>query len=206
MMAAADGMLVARAAAATRARGEHDAATPFLAREKIAGEVPSEGFVLDQRPPILRYAEVQDALLLVAREQEGAARARWISVQPAGAGIVLDGPTVSEQTRVVLRELWAAVHPEPGAEPDVAAAAKALLAALTLSEQKLRALAFLDLSTLANDPQHLPPLITERLLGYGGQPEDDAQMAPAVRDLGRRLTSRGTAGNAPPAATGAKQP
>src|SRR5262249_20926793 len=43
MMAAADGMLVARAAAATHERDAQHAATPFLARETIAGDVPADG-------------------------------------------------------------------------------------------------------------------------------------------------------------------
>lgn len=206
MMAAADGMLVARAAAATHERDATRAATPFLARETIAGEAPTEGFVLEQKAPILRYAEIQDALLLVAREKKDEPSARWVSVQPAGAGIVLDKPTIDDRSRAVLRDLWQVAHPEPGATPDVAAAANALIDALALPEQKLRALAFLDLSTLAEDPAHFTPLAVSRLLRYGDGPDDDAQLAPAVRDLGRKVAARAAAEARAGAETKASKP
>jgi len=190
MMAVADGMLVARAAAATHERATTQAATPFLARETIAGEAPTEGFVLEQKAPILRYAEIEDALLLVAREKKDGSSARWVSVQPAGAGIVLDKPKIDDRSRAVLRALWKVAHPEPGTTPDVAAAANALIDALALPEQKLRALAFLDLSTLAEDPGHFTPLAVSRLLRYGDGPDDDARLAQPVRDLGRKIAAR----------------
>lgn len=208
MMASADGMLVARSAAATHERDASLAATPFLAREALAGDTPQEGFVLDQGAPILRYAEAQDAILLVGKETAGT-QIRWRSVQPAGAAIVLPKPTVDERTRTVLRALWRVAHPAAGAAPDVPAAAAALIDALSLPEQKLRALAFLDLSTLAEDPAHVGTLAASRLLRYGDQPGDDAQLAPAVRDLGRKLQASGESGasgatGGTPAGEGAK--
>jgi hypothetical protein len=205
MMAAADGMLVARAAAATHERDAKLAATPFLARETIAGDAPSGGFVLEQKAPILRYAEIQDALLLVARDRTSAAAARWVSVQPAGAGIVLDKPKIEERSRTVLVELWGVAHPAAGATPDLAAATGALVAALSLPEAKLRALAFLDLATLADDPSHFSPLAASRLLRYGDGPEDDAQLKDAVRGLGRKIAAS-EAARAAVAGTGASKP
>ena len=205
MMAAADGMLVARAAAATHERDAKLAATPFLARETIAGAAPSGGFVLEQKAPILRYAEIQDALLLVARDRGSAEGARWVSVQPAGAGIVLDKPKIEERSRTVLVELWGVAHPPAGATPDVAAASNALVAALALPEAKLRALAFLDLASLAEDPSHFTPLAVSRLLRYGDGPDDDAQLKDAVRELGRKIAASAAATSAV-AGTGASKP
>jgi hypothetical protein len=200
MMAAADGMLVARAAAPTHERGTSAAATPFLLRQAIAGDVPEDAFVLEQKPPLLRYAEVQDALLLVAHEAD--APGRWVSVQPAGAGIVLATPVLDERSRTVLVALWKVAHAAPGAAPDVPAAVAALVDALSLPEQKIRALAFLDLSTLGDDPSHFPPVAVTRLLRYGDAPGDDAQLAPAVRDLAKRIAARQAAPGAA-ASTGA---
>lgn len=189
MMAAADGLVVARSAAATHQRDASSAATPFLEREVVAGNGPEGAFVLDQGPPILRYAEVQDALLLVQRKAT-AAGARWLSVQPAGAAILLASATLPDDTRRVLRELWRAAH--PGAEPpDPALTIAALIDALALPEAKLRALAFLDLSSLAADPAHFTPAAVTRLATYGNRPGDDAQLATAVQGLGRRLERDG---------------
>lgn len=191
MMAAADGLLLARSAAATRERGESAAATPFLARETIAGSAPTGGFVLDQEAPILRYAELQDALLLVVRREEPNAAARWISVQPAGAAILIDGGSLDEASRDVLRRLWTVAHPSAGQAAGAAAGddhgVTALIDALSLPQPKLRALAFLDLSKLAAAREHFTAAAVERLANYGDRPGDDAELAPAVRDLGRKL-------------------
>lgn len=204
MMAKADGMLVARAAAATHERDATIALTPFVVRQAIAGDTPKEAFVLEQRPPFLRYAELQDALLLVAHEP--AMPSRWISVQPAGAGIVLAGPVLGERSRGVLVALWNAAHPPPGTQPDVAGAASALVGALSLPEEKVRALAFLDLSTLAEDPRHFPPVAVSRLLRYGDEKGDDARLASAVRELAKRIAAGQAAPAGPRAATGASEP
>jgi hypothetical protein len=80
-------------------------------------------------------------------------------------------------------------HPAPGGTPDGAAAVAALLAALSLPEPKLRALAFLDLSGLAVDREHFAQATVARLASYGDQPGDDPQLASAVRDLGRKLAA-----------------
>lgn len=187
MMAAADGLLLARSAAATRERGETAAATPFLARETIAGSAPTGGFVLDQEAPILRYAELQDALLLVVRRQEPNAAARWVSVQPAGAAILIDGGTLDDASRDVLRRLWTIAHPPAGGAAGDDHGVAALVDALSLPQPKLRALAFLDLSKLAAAREHFTAAAVERLATYGDRPGDDTELAPAVRDLGRKL-------------------
>ena len=187
MMSSADGMVVARSAAATHVRDGKSAATPFLARETVAGAGPQNAFVLDAEPPILRYAELQDVLVLLARRPEGGDAVRWVSVQPAGAAIVLASPTLPERSRSVLRKLWSVSHPDAPAAGDPALAVAALIDALSLPEQKLRAFAYLDLAALASDSEHFTPSARARLATYGDQPGDDAQLAPAVRDLGRRL-------------------
>lgn len=198
MMAAADGMLVARTAAATTVRDDGAAATPFLAREPLGGSVPSGGFVLDQAPPVLRYAELQDAVLLVARKQDGTRPARWVSVQPAGAAILVEGGSVDETSRAVLRRLWGIAHPDVAGEKPArddhggGALIGALIDALSLREPKLRALAFLDLAQLAASREHFGPTQVARLASYGDRPGDDAQLAPAVRDLGRKLGGSAT--------------
>ena len=202
MMASADGMVVARVAAATHARDDKSAATPFLARETVAGVAPEDAFVLDAEPPILRYAELQDVLVLLARRTQANGGVRWASVQPAGAAIVLESPTLPERSRTVLQALWSVAHPPSPGSGDPALAVKALLDALSLPEQKLRALAYLDLAALASDPEHFTPATIVRLASYGDQPGDDAQLAPAVRDLGRRLQQSGAA-NPKPTAAGA---
>jgi len=193
MMASADGMVVARAAAATHARGDKAAATPFLARQTVAGIAPENEFVLDAEPPILRYAELQDVLVLLARRSHGSDGVRWVSAQPAGAAIVLASPVLPERSRSVLQALWSVAHPASGTSGDPSLAVKALIDALSLPEQKLRALAYLDLAALASDPEHFTPVATTRLASYGDQPGDDAQLAPAVRDVGRRLQQSGPA-------------
>ena len=192
-------VVVARVAAATHARGDKSAATPFLARETIAGIAPEDAFVLDAEPPILRYAELQDVLVLLARRPQGSGGVRWVSVQPAGAAIVLTGPTLPERSRTVLQELWSVAHPAAPGSGDPALAVKALIDALSLPEQKLRALAYLDLAALASDPEHFTPDTIARLSSYGDRAGDDVQLAPAVRDLGHRLQQRGAAAPAPTA-------
>jgi len=187
MLAAADGVLVARSAAATTVRDDGSAATPFLAREAIAGTGPTGGFVLDQEAPPLRYAELQDALLLVVRRPGSGTTQRWFSVQPAGAAILVDGGDVDERTRDVLRRLWAVAHPPAPEAKDGDHGTAALIDALSLSNKKLRALAFLDLSALAASPEHFSKVQTSRLATYGDQPDDDAELAPAVRELGKKL-------------------
>jgi hypothetical protein len=187
MMASADGMLVARSANETHLRDEKLAATPFLAREVVAGVGPENSFVLDQEPPILRYAELQDVLLLIARRTTPSGTVRWLSVQPAGAAIVLASPTLPEPSRVLLKRLWNVAHPAAPGDADPATAVSALIDALVLPEQKLRALAYLDLARLATDPEHFSPAAIARLASYGDQPGDDAQLASAVRELGQRL-------------------
>lgn len=207
MMASADGMLTARAAAATHVRDAGSAATPFLAREAIAGSVPEGGFVLDQEAPVLRYAELQDALLLVARRDASGGGTRWVSVQPAGAAIVLASPTVSEPTRDVLRRLWAVAHPAGGNPEDPTAAVAALIDALDLPEAKLRALAYLDLARLATDPEHFAPHDVQKLASYGNDAGDDAQLAQAVRDLATRIGNAARErGEGPPPTSEGKQP
>jgi hypothetical protein len=187
MLAASDGLLLARSAAATTVRDDGSAATPFLARETIAGSGPTGGFVLDQPPPPLRYAELQDALLLVDRRQGDGTPPRWFSVQPAGAAILIDGGDLDTRTRDVLRRLWAVAHPPAGEAENADHGAAALIDALSLREKKLRALAFLDLSALAASPEHFTKAQASRLVTYGDQPGDDAELAPAVRDLGKKL-------------------
>lgn len=201
MMAAADGMVVARSAAATHARDTHFAATPFLSREVVAGAGPDGAFVLDAEAPILRYAELQDVLVLVAR-RPAAGATRWLSVQPAGAAIVLAGPTLPEGSRELLKRLWSVAHPPMGSTPDPALAVGALIDALVLPEQKLRALAYLDLARLASDPEHFSPAAIARLVRYGKGPADDPQLAIAVNDLGRRLQGDPAAAGATPAKKG----
>jgi len=193
MIAAADGMVVARSVQPTHVRSEQEAATAFVARETIAGEGPTGGFVLEQRSPLLRYGELSDALVLLAKETPPGRPARWLSVQPAGAALLLDPVNLSDETRAVLRELWIAMHPPSGGEPDATRAAGALVAALSQPQRKIRALAFLDLARLADDPQHLSPADLERLRQYGDRPGDDAELAPAVRALAEKV------GPAPPA-------
>jgi hypothetical protein len=198
MMAAADGMIVARSAAETHVRDGHTAATPFLAREVVAGVGPENEFVLDADPPVLRYAELQDALVLVVRRTSPTGRVQWLSAQPAGAGILLQSATLPDGSRELLRRLWALAHPATPGGADGGLAAAALVDALSLPEPKLRALAYLDLSRLAADPAHFSPAAVARLASYGDRPGDDAQLATAVRDLGRRLQQK-----EPPAATSA---
>ena len=111
MMAAADGMVVARSAAETYVRDGKSAATPFLSREVVAGTGPENEFLLDADPPVLRYAELQDALVLLVRRTTPSGRALWVSVQPAGAGITLESATLPEHSREVLRRLWGIAHP-----------------------------------------------------------------------------------------------
>lgn len=204
MMAAADGMIVARSAAETHARDAQSAATPFLAREVVAGVGPEDAFVLDAEAPILRYAEMQDVLVLLARRPASGGGTRWLSVQPAGAAIVLASPTLPEASREVLKRLWNVAHPPPGAAPDPAVAVVALSDALTLPEQKLRALAYLDLARLAADPEHFTPAAIARLVSYGSAPGDDPQLATPVNDLGRRLQHGGQARPATPAQEGVR--
>lgn len=187
MLAAADGVLVARSAAATTVRDNGSAATPFLAREAIAGAGPSGGFVLDQEAPPLRYAELQDALLLVVRRPGSGTTQRWFSVQPAGGAILVDGGDVDERTRDVLRRLWAVAHPPAKERQDGDHGTAALIDALSLPNKKVRALAFLDLSALAASPEHFTRAQASRLATYGDQPGDDAELATAVRDLGKKL-------------------
>jgi hypothetical protein len=191
MMASADGMVVARVVEATHARDDKSAATPFLARQTVAGIGPEDAFVLDAEPPILRYAETQDVLVLLARRPVGRDAVRWVSVQPAGAAIVLQSPTLPESSRVVLQALWSVAQPASGGSGDPAVAVDALIDALALPEQKLRALAYRDLAALASDPEHFSPAARARLASYGDQPGDDAQLAPAVRDVGWRLQQSG---------------
>jgi hypothetical protein len=190
MLQAADGVLVARSVEATHARDATHAATPFLARETIAGEAPTGGFVLEQEAPLLRYAGLSDAILLLKRDVRASGSARWMSVQPAGAGLVLESPQVGDDTRGVLRELFAAVHPPAGGTADARRATAALVRALALPERKLRALAVLDLGALAADPQHFTAVEVDRLVRYGDAPGDDPQLAPQVREIGRLLASR----------------
>lgn len=190
MMAAADGMVVARSAAATYVRDGKSAATPFLTRQLVAGNGPENEFLLDSEPPVLRYAELQDALVLLARRTTPSGRVLWVSVQPAGAAIVLEAATLPDHSRDVLKRLWDAAHPATPGGGDPALAVAALIDALSLPEQKLRALAYLDLAHLAADPAHFPPAAVARLASYGDQPGDDAQLATAVRDLGRRLQQK----------------
>ena len=186
MMAAADGMVVARAAAETHVRDAKSAATPFLARQTVAGVGPDDGFVLDAEPPVLRYAELQDVLVLLARRTSESGTVRWVSVQPAGAAIVLATPTLPDPSRDVLRKLWGVAHAEPAGSADPTIAVAALIDTLSLPEQKLRALAYLDLARMSADPEHFTPAAIARLASYGDRPGDDAQLATAVRDLGRR--------------------
>ena len=200
MMAAADGMVVARAAAETYVRDGKSAATPFLVREVVAGTGPENEFLLDADPPVLRYAELQDALVLLARRTTPTGRALWVSVQPAGAGIILESATLPEHSRDVLKRLWNVAHPAASGGADPALAVAALLDALSLPEQKLRALAYLDLARLAADPEHFSQAAMARLASYGDRPGDDAQLATAVRDLGRRPQQKEPPA-APPAAT-----
>ena len=200
MMAAADGMVVARAAAETYVRDGKSAATPFLVREVVAGTGPENEFLLDADPPVLRYAELQDALVLLARRNTPDRRVLWVSVQPAGAGITLVSATLPELSREVLRRLWGIAHPATPGGGDAALAVAALIDTLSLPEQKLRALAYLDLAKLGADPEHFSPAAIARLASYGDQPGDDAQLATAVRDLGRRLQQTKPSGP-PPAAT-----
>lgn len=204
MMAAADGMVVARSAAATHERDARSAATPFLAREVVAGVGPSEAFVLDAEPPILRYAELQDVLVLLAQRPSATGAPRWLSVQPAGGAIVLASPVLPEASRDLLKRLWSVAHPPPGTAPDPAIAVAALIQALSLPEQKLRALAYLDLARLASDPEHFSPADVARLVRYGSAPGDDGQLAGAVNDLGRRLQQDGRTRPPTTAAEGAK--
>jgi hypothetical protein len=187
MIAAADAMVVARAVQPTHERSATEAATAFVARETIAGDGPTGGFVLEQRAPLLRYGELSDALVLLAKETADGRPASWVSVQPAGAAILLDPVNLTDDTRATLRDLWAALHPPGGGEPDPSRVAEALVAALAQPQRKLRALAFLDLAALAADPQHLTQATVERLRRYGDGPGDDPQLAPAVRALGDRL-------------------
>jgi hypothetical protein len=198
MMAGADGMVVARSAAATHTRDEKSAATAFLAREVVAGVGPEDAFVLDQDPPILRYAELQDVLLLVARRTTPSGSVRWLSAQPAGAAIVLATPVLPEPSRVLLKRLWTIAHAAAPGDVDPAAAVSALIDALSLPEQKLRALAYLDLARLATDPEHFSTAAIARLTSYGDRPGDDAQLASAVHELGERL-QRGASTSAPTA-------
>lgn len=193
MLQAADGVLVAQALEATQARDATHGATPFVARETIAGEAPTGGFVLEQEVPLLRYAGLSDAILLVKRDVRANGGTRWLSVQPAGAGIVLESPQLGDATRAVLRELFAAVHPPAGGTPDARGAAAALVRALALPERKLRALAVLDLSTLAADPQHFTAFDVNRLVRYGDAPGDDRDLAPQVRKVGRLIAGAGAA-------------
>ncbi len=205
MIAAADGILVARSVQPTHARSATEAATAFVAREAIAGEVPSGPFVLEQRAPLLRYDELSDALVLVAREPQPAGGVRWVSVQPAGAAILLDPIELSDETRAVLRDLWRAAHPEGGGAPDESAAVDALVRALAQPQRKLRALAYLDLARLANDPAHFPAAAVERLRRYGDVPGDDPELAQAVRALGEKLGRRTLAEGEPAASATAVQ-
>lgn len=200
MMSSADGMVVARAAAETNVRDGKSAATPFLARETVAGVGPDDGFVLDADPPVLRYAELQDVLVLLARRTSESGALRWVSVQPAGAAIVLETPTLPDHSRDVLRKLWSVAHAEPAGSADPTLAVAALIDTLSLPEQKLRALAYLDLARMAADPEHFSPAAIARLATYGDRPGDDAQLATAVRDLGRRLQQKDHAPVATPAA------
>lgn len=202
MMAAADGMVVARTASETHVRDGTFAATPFLARETVAGIGPDEGFVLDADPPVLRYAELQDALVLLARRTSDSGAVRWVSVQPAGAAILLATPTLPDHSRDVLKKLWGVAHAEPVGSADPMLAVAALIDALALPEPKLRALAYLDLARLSADPEHFTPAAAARLASYGDRPGDDAQLATAVRDLGRRLQRKEPA---PAATTGARE-
>lgn len=190
MMAAADGMVVARSVTETYVRDGKSAGTPFLSRQVVAGTGPESEFVLDAEPPILRYAELQDALVLLARRTTPSGRALWVAVQPAGAGIVLQSATLPEHSRDVLRRLWDTAHPATPDGGDPALAVAALIDTLSLPEQKLRALAYLDLARLAADPEHFSPAAIARLASYGDQPGDDVQLATAVRDLGRRLQQK----------------
>lgn len=187
MMASADGMVVARSASETYVRDGKSAATPFLPRETVAGVGPDDGFLLDADPPVLRYAELQDALVLLSRRTLESGVVRWVSVQPAGAAILLASPTLPERSRDVLRKLWRVAHAAPPGSADPALAVSALIETLSLPEQKLRALAYLDLARIGADPEHFTPAAMARLASYGDQPGDDAQLATAVRDLGRRL-------------------
>ena len=85
-------------------------------------------------------------------------------------------------------------------------AVTALIDTLSLPEQKLRALAYLDLARLAADPQHFPPPAIVRLASYGDQPGDDPQLASAVRDLGRRLQQKDRGAVATPGTRGGATP
>lgn len=199
MIAAADGMVVARSVQPTHARSATEAATAFLAREAISGEVPKGAFVLEQRAPLLRYGELSDALVLVAREPQPGGGVRWTSVQPAGAAILLDPVDLSDETRAVLRALWRAAHPEGGGAPDASAAVDALVRALAQPQRKLRALAYLDLARLASDPAHFPQATVDRLRSYGDAPGDDPELAQAVRALGDKLGRRAVAASEPAA-------
>ncbi|MEW6268950.1 MAG: hypothetical protein AB1689_06585 [Thermodesulfobacteriota bacterium] len=190
MLQAADGVVLARSVEGTHARDPQHAATPFLVRETIAGVAPSGGFVLEQEAPLLRYAGLADAIVLVKRTASPSGSPRWLSVQPAGAGLVLDAPQLGEPTRGVLRDLFAAVHPAEGREPDVRRAVSALVRALSLPERKLRAVAVLDVAALATEPDHFTAAEVERLAGYGEAPGDDPQLAPQVREIGRLLAER----------------
>ena len=100
----------------------------------------------------------------------------------------------------MLKRLWNVAHPAASGGADPALAVAALLDALSLPEQKLRALAYLDLARLAADPEHFSQAAMARLASYGDRPGDDAQLATAVRDLGRRLQQKEPPA-APPAAT-----
>ena len=199
MMAAADGMVVARSAAETYVRDGKSAATPFLVRELVAGSGPENEFLLDADPPVLRYAELQDALVLLARRNTPDRRVLWVSVQPAGAGIILESATLPEHARDVLRRLWGVAHSAPTGGGDATVAVAALIDTLSLPEQKLRALAYLDLARIAADPEHFSQAAIARLASYGDQPGDDAQLATAVRDLGRRLQQTNRPGPSPAA-------
>jgi hypothetical protein len=106
LVAHADGVVVARAEAATAFDASRGVArTPFRALGPIAGEGPTGEFVVETPDrTALRHVAGQTEIVFVRRPATGGAA--WETPQEAGLGIVLEGEAASAATLEAVRGLW----------------------------------------------------------------------------------------------------
>ena len=204
LLAASDAVVVAEATAGTR--DERDSSsrllrseTSFRLRRTIAGRGPeSETFTLAARPPPLRYASGQVAIVLVVRDRggelaarDGAGTDRWRAVQGTGAGLVLSDGALSEEVERSLAELWSAARSKSSE-----AAAGALARLLEGAPRKLALMAALDLADLAHEGR-LPESVASELRTRLADPE----LAPELRPVLEHALASPGFGEPPPRAT-----
>jgi len=186
LLAGADGVLVARADAATDERGR----TAFHRVTPIAGLVPEDRFDQTSPEPILRYRDGELAIVIVrcadATAGPGPAPVvpcrSWTSLQPAGSGFTIERAEDVARIAAVVRSLWLAVHSADETSRE-RAATDALVGALDVPARKLRYSAALDLLRIAHHPGSFSLAARKTLAAYGNRPDDDPALRPIVASL-----------------------